>query len=58
MGRTESVALTYTHCPAQNGQLVGAAVQHRELSSALCDNTEGWDGGWEGDLRGRGYTCT
>ena len=33
-----------------------AAAQHRELSSALCDDLEGWDaeaGG--GGLQGRGY---
>ena len=23
----------------------GAAVEHRELSSVLCDGLEGWDGG-------------
>ena len=36
-----------------------AAVQHRELSSVLCDNLERWNGvGWEGGPRGRGlYVC-
>ena len=32
----------------------GAAVQQRELSLMLCDDLEGWDGGWEGGSRGRG----
>ena len=26
-----------------------------EISSVLCDHLEGWDGGWEGDSRGRGF---
>jgi len=36
---------------------VEAAVQHRELSSVLCDDLEGWDGG-EGGSRGRRYMYT
>lgn len=32
-------------------------VQHRELSSVLCDDRAGWDVGLEGGLR-RGYICT
>ena len=31
------------------------AIKHRELSLVLCDDLEGWDGGWEGGSRGRGY---
>ena len=31
-----------------------SAVKHRELSSVLCDDPEGWEGG----PSGRGYTCT
>ena len=32
----------------------GDAAQHRELSSGLSDDLEGWDGGlWEGGSRGR-----
>ena len=31
------------------------AVQHKELSLVLCDDLEGWDGGWAGGSRGRGY---
>ena len=28
--------------------------KHKELSSVLCDNLRGWDGGvWEGGSRGR-----
>ena len=36
------------------------AVWHQELSSVLCGDLEGWDGGgsWEGSPRGRGYTHT
>ena len=36
------------------------AVQHRELSSVLCDDLDGWDGGvgWEGGSRGRAYMYT
>ena len=35
-----------------------AAVQHREISSVLCGDLDGWDGGWEGGPRGRGYVYT
>ena len=33
------------------------AVKHGKLSSVLCDDLDGWDGGggWEGGPRGRGY---
>ena len=34
-----------------------AAVLHRELSSVLCDDLEGWDGE-EGGSGGRGYMYT
>ena len=37
MGRIGRVELAYTHSHVYNRQLVGAAVQHRELSSELCD---------------------
>ena len=36
-----------------------AAAQHRQLSSALCDGLEGWDGGeGGGHSKGRGYMYT
>ena len=36
-----------------------AAVSHRELSSVLCDDLKGWQGGWqEGGSRERGYMYT
>ena len=37
----------------------GASVQHMELSSVLCDDLEGWGGGWwDGGPRGRAYKYT
>ena len=30
-----------------------AAVSHWELSLVLCDDLQGWDGGWERGSRGR-----
>jgi len=41
MGRIGRVALAYTHSHVYNRQLVGAAVQHRELSLELYDDLEG-----------------
>ena len=26
------------------------SMQRRELSSGLCDDPEGWEGGWGGDI--------
>ena len=43
----ERVALTYTTM-CQTASQQEAAAQHRELSSVLCDNLDGWD------LRGTG----
>ena len=36
-----------------------AATQHRELSSALCDDLQGWDGsgGWKGEAQDGGDIC-
>ena len=31
------------------------SMQRRELSSGLCDDPEGWEGGWGGDSRGIRY---
>ena len=60
MGRIGRVALAYTHSHVYNRQLVGAAVQHRELGSArrLCDDREGWDVGVGGRFKREGYMCT
>ena len=30
----------------------------RKLKQRLCINLEGWDGGWKGGSKGRGYTYT
>ena len=53
-GQIRSVALTYTLLCVKyivSGKLV--------LSSVLCGDLEGWDGGEvEGDSRGRGYLYT
>ena len=36
-----------------------AVVQHRELSSVLCDDLEGGrDADWEGGSEEKGYMCT
>ena len=37
-----------------------AAIKHREISSVLCNDIKGWDGGgeWEAGLRARGYMDT
>ena len=45
-GRIESVASTYiytTMCKAESQQ--AAASQHGELSSTLCVDLKGWNGG-------------
>ena len=56
--RWDGLRAALAHTPScVNWQLVGAAVQHRELSSVLCDDLEGWDGG-EGGSRGRRYMYT
>ena len=35
---------------------MGSCCIAGEFSSVLCDDLEGWDGGgWERNLRGRGY---
>ena len=36
----------------------GAAAQHRELSSGLCDDLEGRDEGLGGRLKRKGYMYT
>ena len=33
--------------PCANRQLVGSCYKHRELSSVLCDDLQGWDGGFK-----------
>ena len=38
--------------------LCEAAIQHREPSSVLCDDLDGWDGGQDGGSTGRGYVYT
>ena len=57
MRQSERVALTHiytTMCRIASKQ--EAVVEHRGLSSALCDDLEGWDGQeWEGGSRGRRY---
>ena len=40
-GGTERIELVYVHYRAQNRCLVELGVEHRELSSALCDDLEG-----------------
>ena len=44
----------YTHHRVQSTELAEAAVQHRELSSALCDDLEGRDGAVSGRLEREG----
>ena len=35
-----------------------SAVKHKELSSVLCDELDGWDGRWQGFPKGRRYMYT
>jgi len=37
--------------------IIAANVDHRELSSVLCDDLEGWDGGGVGGRIKREGTC-
>ena len=39
-------------------QLVGTFCIVQGVNSVLCGDLDGWDGGWEGDPRGRGYMYT
>ena len=32
---------------------MGSCYIAQKLGSMLCDDLDGWDGGWEGGLRGR-----
>ena len=34
------------------------AVCLRKLKQGLYINLEGWDGGWKGGSKGKGYICT
>ena len=58
-GIIEKVVLTYiyTHT-CKIARWWEAAALHREPSSVLCDDPEGWGGGWEGGSRGRGHMHT
>ena len=48
---------TTTMCKTDNQW--EAVVQHRRLSSMLCDDLEGWNGGWQEEgSTGRGYIYT
>ena len=56
VGRIERIVLTYTQYHVKIDSYWETAEQHRELSSVLRDDLEGWDlGGWEGGSRRRGY---
>ena len=56
VGRIERIVLTYTQYHVKIDSYWETAEQHRELSSVLRDDLEGWDvGGWEGGSRQRGY---
>ena len=52
--RWDGLRAALAHTPScVNWQLVGAAVQHRELSSVLGDDLEGWTGEWGDGIQGR-----
>ena len=44
VGRTDRVALTYTPIRCKTGNSWEDPVQHKELSSVLCDGPEEQDG--------------
>ena len=57
VGQIKRVALTDTN-PCEVDSWWEAAVLHRELSSALCDDSEGWDRGGVGrEAREGGIIC-
>ena len=57
VGRIERVAWTYIHDHVGPYILYywEAVVEHRELSSRLCDELERWGAGGEEDSRGKRY---
>ena len=50
----ESSTVIHTLSCAER-QLAGSCSTARELSLGLCDDPEGWDEGWAGGPRRRGY---
>lgn len=48
VGQIGRVALTHIHYCVGDRELVGGCGTQRELSSAICDGLEGWDGGGVG----------
>ena len=58
VGKIGRVALAYTHYHVlQTDNQQEAAIEHRKLSSVLCDDLEGGMGG-RGETQERKHMCT
>ena len=58
VGQIERVALIQFTIAFKADSQWEATLQHWEPSSVFCDDLEGWNGGWEGSSKGKGYMYT